>query len=152
MLSFPTKSKALSACAMMNGIALIRFLHFWIIGEIEQLKEYLKEYATFRAEERTVMCTNLTIDAILQFYKHLCDQTEIKFITEIYIPSRIPISDIDLSSLFSNLIENAYEACIDQEPDNPYIYIIARYREATLLLRIKNNISRKPIPLQERTF
>lgn len=122
-------------------------------GEIEQLKEYLKEYTTFsKAEERTVMCTNLTIDAILQFYKHLCDQTEIKFVTEIDIPSRIPISDIDLSSLFSNLIENAYEACIDQEPDNPYIYIMARYRQDTLLLRIKNNISRKPIPLQKGLF
>ena len=122
-------------------------------GEIEKLKQYLKEYNILNeTEERTVLCTHLTVDAILQFYMRLCRQAEIEFIIEADIPSRIPVSDIDLSLLFSNLIENAYEACMDQEPDNPYIHVISRFRQDTLLLRIKNNITHRPEEIHNGLF
>lgn len=122
-------------------------------GETEELKQYLKEYSIWNeTEERIVLCTNLTVDATLQFYMHLCRQAEIEFITEADIPSRIPVSDIDLSSLFSNLIENAYEACMDQEPDAPFIHVISRFRQDTLLLRIKNNITHRPEEIHNGLF
>lgn len=122
-------------------------------GEIEQLKQYLLEYSDLVGNEsRIVLCNNMTIDAILQFYNQLCRQTDIRFTTEIDIPAQIPISDIDLTILFSNLIENAYEACIDQEPESPYILVISRYRQDTLLLRIKNNITQKPTKTRNGLF
>lgn len=115
-------------------------------GDLAETKKFLREYQNFSiARPQTALSLHLTVDAILQFYKQLSSQSDIRFSTEIDLPAELPVSDVDLSILFSNLIENAYEACISQDPPEPYIYVTSRYRQNTLLLRIENSIFQKPL-------
>ena len=52
---------------------------------------------------------------------------------------------MDLSIIYGNLIENAYEACFNDACHDPYITVISRYRKGTLLLRVENSIVKRPM-------
>lgn len=111
-----------------------------------RLEEYLTDYKlSFDIVKQTILCRNLTIDALLQYYKYQCELADILLNLEIDVPSKINISDMDLSIIYGNLIENAYEACFSNASCDPYITIVSRFRKGTLLLRIENSISKPPL-------
>lgn len=114
-------------------------------NEFDKLKEYLMDYhLSATNEERTVICTNLIVDAILQFYRHQCQEKQIALTLETDIPADIHISNTDLSVIFGNLLENAYEACLRQNRKDTYIHLAAHYRGGSLLLRIENSSDKPP--------
>lgn len=113
--------------------------------EYDKLKDYLMDYHISAAsEERTVLCPNLTVDAILQFYRHQCAANQIALTLETDIPSDIRISDTDLSIILGNLMENACEACLRRQQKAAYIHVSAHYRSSALLLRIENSSDTLP--------
>ena len=117
-------------------------------GELDKMRDYLMDYKlSYDNTERTVLCKNLPLDAILQYYKCLCRQAQINFTVNAIVPPNIHVSDTDLSILCGNLIENAYEACMVQTVPDPYIDIKAGYRNGRLLLRIENSYD---VPVQIR--
>ena len=52
------------------------------------------------------------------------------------LPADLPISDIDLSILFGNLLENAYDACKEVAAPAAYIQIKAGWQNEKLYFRI----------------
>lgn len=113
--------------------------------EFDKLKEYLMDYhISAAAQERTVLCKNLTVDAILQFYRHQCAENQIALTLETDVPADIRISDTDLSIIIGNLLENACEACMRLHHKAPYIRVSAHYRNGSLLLRIENSSGSLP--------
>lgn len=117
-------------------------------GELDRMRDYLMDYKlSYDNTEKTVLCQNLPLDAILQYYKGLCRQAQIKFTVNANVPPQIHVSDTDLSILCGNLVENAYEACRRQTAPAPYIDIKAGCRNGSLLLRIENSYD---VPIQIR--
>ena len=56
-------------------------------GEYEKLKDYLKDYRiASNTDSRTVLCRNLIIDAILQYYNTRCQQNHI----DLSVPRNCP--------------------------------------------------------------
>lgn len=55
----------------------------------------------------------IVIDAILSGLAERCNKDDIDFSAQCYIPSIDNIKDLDLSRVFNNLADNAYEACIN---------------------------------------
>lgn len=107
--------------------------------EIERAQKYLDDYSIQSLEnQRTVLCENLIIDAILQFYYRLCQNHNISFTAKIDIPPQITISDTDLSLIFGNLLENAYDACMKDTVHAPSIQINGKMKDAKLFIRIEN--------------
>lgn len=111
-------------------------------GKYEKLKDYLKDYRVASdTDSRTVLCRNLTIDAILQYYNTRCRQTAIDFSVHAELPVELPCSDTDLSILFGNLLENAFEACTSQLTGRKYIRVQAGWQHEKLCLRVENSHS-----------
>lgn len=61
---------------------------------------------------------HIILDAVLQDTANLCDGQSIRFSAMVYIPVGINISDIDIVRIFSNLTDNAVEACTKVAPDS----------------------------------
>lgn len=86
--------------------------------------DYLETYIlTTMGQERAILCSNLVIDAILQYYKNLCDRQGIAFETKMELPPDLPVSDTELSILFGNLLENAWEACCREKQISTSLYV-----------------------------
>lgn len=54
---------------------------------------------------------NIIADAILQDTSNLCEEKQIRFVAMLHLPSILPISDLDLVRLLTNINNNAVEAC-----------------------------------------
>lgn len=110
--------------------------------KLEQLEKYLADYQiSYDHTERTVICRNLTIDAILQYYQKRCKQSGISLFIHAQIPPQLSIADTDLAILYGNLMENALEACMKQTSGNRFIHVVTSCQENRLLLRIENSFA-----------
>ena len=86
-----------------------------------------------------MFCQNMISDAIFKYYQTQSDAKKIDFQVMAELPPELPLTDTDLSILLSNLIENAYEACVRQKTSDPLIRIVAKYQRKQLMLRIENS-------------
>ena len=110
---------------------------FLSAGETRKAMDYLETYIlTTMGQERAILCSNLVIDAILQYYKNLCDRQGIAFETKMELPPDLPVSDTELSILFGNLLENAWEACC-REKTNQYITVRGKYKKESCMCNWK---------------
>lgn len=117
--------------------------------QYDQMESYLKNYQlSYDNTERTVLCHNLVVDAILQYYKKTCQQKGISLTIYAQLPAELPISDTDLTILFGNLLENAYEACLSPSEEERFIHIKTGFQNQKLYLRIGNSFEREPVMKQ----
>ncbi|WP_458862595.1 GHKL domain-containing protein [Acidaminobacterium chupaoyuni] len=124
---------------------------FLLENDVEQAIDYLSDCDVTKIQPlHTPLCENVILDAILQYYKTLSEEHQIVFQAAVEIPADLPMEDTDLSILFGNLLENAYDACLGCAAP-AYIRIMAKYKDTGLLLRIENAHS-SPIRKQGRRF
>lgn len=72
-------------------------------GKIHSLKNYNKKFSN-----------NSLINALLNRLSKECEDKDISFDFDCYIPEDIVITELDLLNIFNNLSSNAYEACSKQ--------------------------------------
>lgn len=108
--------------------------------DFEAMEKYLKSCQEKTDHfTQTVFCQNMISDAIFKYYQTQSDAKKIDFQVMAELPPELPLTDTDLSILLSNLIENAYEACVRQKTSDPLIRIVAKYQRKQLMLRIENS-------------
>ena len=94
----------------------------------------------YESMPRMVFCDNVIVNAVLA--QRLCrmEQDSIRFAHQLRIPEQIGIQDIDLMCLFSNIMDNAIEAC-EELPENlqRWIRLQATLRSGLLLLTCENS-------------
>ncbi|WP_455619315.1 GHKL domain-containing protein [Eisenbergiella sp.] len=118
---------------------------FLSAGETRKAMDYLETYILdTMGQERAVLCSNLVIDAILQYYKNLCTRKGITFETTMELPPTLPVSDTELSILFGNLLENAWEACC-REKANQFIVIRGKCKKGKLYVQLENSCTSPPL-------
>lgn len=80
-------------------------------GETEKAQEYIHEIiaqADSTAKKR--YCANEIVNMILSSYEHILTEKEIDFRYSLKIPKEIQVSDVDMTSILSNGMENAIHA------------------------------------------
>ena len=77
----------------------------------------------------TVLCKNLIVDAICRYYEALCKQAGILFTCNTVLPCELLISVVELTIIFGNLLENAYEAAKMPGCDKPFASVQATLGE-----------------------
>lgn len=113
--------------------------------DYSRLEQYLSDYVlSSMPKERTLLCRNLIVDGMLRYYETLCSQTDITFFCEATLPPSLTITDVELSILFGNLLENAYEAAGHVGCEKPFITIRATVTDAALFLLIENSCAVSP--------
>lgn len=109
---------------------------------IEEIEQYIEQIWGNIEKISVGYCLNHSIlDAILNQYAYLCKENGIKLKVTGYLPEQCEISSYDLCVLFSNLIENAYEATLYCE--NGFIEIALRFDEQIIYIQEKNSYNKK---------
>lgn len=84
-------------------------------------------------------CNNKIIDAIMYNKIIICKKLNITVYTEILVPEHIAIDDIDLISIYTNLFDNAIEACAKLHNAKKIIEINSRIIHDHLVITIQNS-------------
>lgn len=123
---------------------LSNILAFIDKGDTHKTKEYI--HALVAAVDDTTVqryCNNEIVNLILSSYEKSINENEITLDLSIQIPDQLPISDIDLTSILSNGIENAIHAVSELAPERRMIDISIQEQDTKLLISIKNMIDHK---------
>lgn len=79
--------------------------------EYEEIKKYSEAILNDTITTTQNFCHNPTVNAMLMYYNKAAREKDIDFIATATIPTKTPLSSVDLVSLISNLLDNAFEAC-----------------------------------------
>ncbi|MBS5150499.1 MAG: sensor histidine kinase [Butyricicoccus pullicaecorum] len=91
-------------------------------GQVQEASEYLEQYlCAVQQDELIELCHNPIVNMVVGYYQTIAIQEDIRFDARIQIPDTLSISDIDLSVILGNLLENAIYAASRGEPDERFI-------------------------------
>lgn len=107
--------------------------------EYDKLQEYVNTYRDAIPDgERIRFCENRIINNIVFYFASQAREQKIDFQAQLAISDNLKVDDHDISVLLGNLIENAMDACIEQQNTNRRIIIKGKGDEHSLLFTIDN--------------
>lgn len=129
------------------------------LAEYDRLEDYLNELdSDLGAVDRIVKTGNVMIDALLNSKLSLAGSKGIQVEAKAIVPKTLSVSEVDLSVIIGNLMDNAMEACLKIEEEKKrflrvyidvlkgqlYIYVINsvdgnRKKSGKLYLTTKNS-------------
>lgn len=110
-------------------------------GKLDEIKKYLqKENKLIQQNMFYIKTGNSVVDTIINTKKNVAKQLNIVFIANVNLPSNIIISDMDISNILGNLIDNAIEAA--KEENEPYIDVTVKQEKDFLIINIKNKFTK----------
>lgn len=115
-------------------------------GEYAKAKEYINGIAFY--VDRTAVhkfCKNEIVNMILSSYETVLEENRIDFRQSICIPEQLLISDVDMTSILSNALENAIHAVLPLETEKRRIELLLRMEESRLLISVKNTFAVQPV-------
>lgn len=116
-----------------NHMACIKKIQNKDVNEyIDSINEELKEYKT------TFNTENMILDIILNEKKSICNKNNIELFCDINLSECDFIEMIDVSSIFSNILDNAIEACKKVE-NNRYINIRGTIVKSYYVIKCDNS-------------
>lgn len=106
------------------------------------VEEYVEEIDRELDDYKNVFNSgNMILDVILNEKKSICDKNNIEFITDVKFINCEFIDMIDVCSIFSNILDNAIEAClkIDDENIHRFIKIRTAIVKQFMVIKCKNS-------------
>lgn len=113
--------------------------------EYDKAKEYINGINSYT--DQTAMhkfCCNKIINMILSSYENEINEAQIDFKYSIQVPEQLFVSDIDLTSILSNAMENAIHAVLLLPLEKRHIALKIDMNDDKLLISIKNTFAQKP--------
>lgn len=107
-----------------------------------QLHEYLgKLDADLTSVDTIIKTGNIMVDAILNSKLSLAASKNIFVHAKAFVPGELNISEIDLSVIIGNLLDNAIEACMRQEnPADRFIRLYIDTLKEQLYISVTNSV------------
>lgn len=110
--------------------------------DLSALQNYLKEYGDSLPDDSLIrFCENVVANTVLLYFAQQAKINNIDYIVKADIPENISVSDTDISVLFGNLLENALDACKQEQSDDKKIIIRAGRTGNSLCLTVYNTFS-----------
>lgn len=103
-------------------------------GDMEGLKSYLEKTISRIPDLGIHFCENRAADSVIGYYCALAKREGIPFCAKLDLPQTLPVDEINMCLVLSNLLENALEASIRTAPDRRQIKITAYLHAGRLLL------------------
>ncbi len=114
------------------------------MGEYEELERYLNELDTDLTTVDTVIKTgNVMIDAILNSKISLAKNRSIRVEAKSIVPANLNtvISEVDLSLIIGNLMDNAMEACMKiEDEEQRFIRVYIDIMKSNLYVYVMNSV------------
>lgn len=110
-------------------------------GDLAGAKEYLSEYdGELRDTALTEYCKNTVANAVLRHTARRAKQAGIALTVRAEVPKEIHIEPPELGALFSNLLENACEACEGSGDPFPFLLMTAEIEDGRLKIEVHNTV------------
>ena len=107
--------------------------------DIDQIKTKLDEaFEKYQWAYQTRFCENKIIDALLLNKMTVAKEKKIPMYIQVVVPEQIDVNNLDILSLFSNLIDNAIEANENLAEEKRFISVTAGTFVNTLYLCVEN--------------
>lgn len=107
--------------------------------QYDKLQEYVNTYRDSIPDgERIRFCENRMINNILFYFASQAKEHQIDFSVQLAIPDDLHVNDHDISVLLGNLLENATDACIEQQNSERRIIIKGKGDVHSLVFTIDN--------------
>lgn len=121
------------------------------MGETDRLGEYLDRLDEDLTTVDTVVKTgNVMIDAVLNSKLSLAKNKHIAVEAKAIVPSRLDISEIELSLIIGNLMDNAMEACLRiEEESERFIRVYIDVLKGQLYIYVMNAVNGRPVKGRE---
>lgn len=115
------------------------------MNETEKLESYLDELDTDLTTVDTVIKTgNVMIDAILNSKISLAKSKSIRVDAKAIVPKHLNMSEVDLSVIIGNLMDNAIEACVRVEEENDrFIRVYIDILKGQLYIYVMNSANER---------
>lgn len=112
------------------------------LEKYKDMEQYLNDLDKDLTSIDTVLKTgNVMVDAILNTKLSLAANQEIKINAKATVPEELQVSDVDLSIIIGNLMDNAMEASIKLEnPQQRFIRVYIREMKGQLYISIINSV------------
>ncbi len=113
--------------------------------EYETAQKYIHQI--IEVTDKTALqkfCNNEMINLILSSYESRMKEKNIRFNASVMIPDKLPCSELDLTSILSNGLENAINAVLPLE-ENRVIHFKLCIKNGKLLLSIRNPYAKEPV-------
>lgn len=116
------------------------------MGEFAKLEEYLNELDTDLTTVDTVIKTgNVMMDAILNSKISLAKARGIRIDAKAVVPKELAISEVELSLIVGNLMDNAMEACMKiTEEERRFIRVYIDILKGQLYIYVMNSVEGTP--------
>ena len=108
-------------------------------GDLESLKAYLAKTVSRIPNLDMHFCENRAADSVVGYYCALAKRGDTLFHAQLDLPEALPVDEIDMCLVLSNLLENALEASLRTAPERRQIRITAYlHAERLLLIEVEN--------------
>ena len=108
-------------------------------GDLEGIRAYLAKTVSRIPDLDMQFCENRAADSVIGYYCALSKQAEIPFRAQFDLPQSLPVDEIDVCLVLSNLLENALEASLRTAPARQQIRVTAYiHAERLLLIEVEN--------------
>lgn len=114
-------------------------------NEDDKALEYI--HSIVKATEKTTrkrFCANEIINIIIMSHADSFKDKHIDFRYSISVPSKLPFSDIDMTAILQNALENAMHAVMMLEPDKRFIRLSITEKIGKLLISVENPYAVRP--------
>lgn len=107
--------------------------------EYDKLQEYINLYRDSIPDgERIQFCENHIINNIIFYFASQAREHQIDFSVQVAIPDNLQIDDHEISVLLGNLLENAMDACMEQQDSKRRIIMKGKGDAHSLVFTIDN--------------
>ncbi|MBQ8803953.1 MAG: sensor histidine kinase [Tyzzerella sp.] len=107
--------------------------------EYDRLKAYLDSYQKSMPDNQSYLfCQNRSVNRLLLFFATQARDNNIDFQVKLSIPEELNIPESDISVILGNLLENALEACVEQQKGKRKIIISGKGDKNSLVFTIDN--------------
>ncbi|MDD5998191.1 MAG: GHKL domain-containing protein [Lachnospiraceae bacterium] len=108
--------------------------------EYEKLEEDIERLAELDSLNGLFLVNteNSIIDAFVNSKYAFAREHGIKFNAKMNIPAELPFAGEDISVILGNALDNAMEACLRGEVDNPYVNLNMLYDQGNLVIIVEN--------------
>lgn len=109
-------------------------------GELQEAKAYLGKLEN-RSEALSFLCKtgNNVVDTVLGSKLSAAHQNGIQVECTVRLPSPCAVDDMDLCVLFSNAVDNAIHACINQKDGTRFIRISGTQKGDFFMIEVENS-------------
>lgn len=116
-------------------------LEYLTSGNLKGAEEYLKRQNDDLSQSTLeTYCENPTSNAVFRLYARKARSLGISYGIQADIPKELPLSNTEIGSLLSNILENAVHACENQTFNNMFIRLLTERDSYTLKMELQNSV------------